>query len=80
MVIDRVSGERYPVSVTRYILPPPRLAKILDGRPGGIEVAFEDDHLAILVKPENLTTIGATSVHPYEMEGEDLQSCLGFIL
>jgi RluA family pseudouridine synthase len=60
----RTPDHYYPVAVTKYILPPADVDRIA--------IVYEDDHLAVVNKPENMTTIG--------MEREDLQSCLGFLL
>jgi 23S rRNA-/tRNA-specific pseudouridylate synthase len=54
----------YPVFTTQYILPPPQTATV--------QVVYQDHHLALVHKPENLTTIGS--------DRDDLQSTLGFVL
>jgi RluA family pseudouridine synthase len=63
----RTPDEFYSVSVTKFILPP-----LVFLEQESVEVVYEDDDLAVVHKPENLTTIGT--------EREDLQSVLGFIL
>jgi 23S rRNA-/tRNA-specific pseudouridylate synthase len=80
MTVTRTVDQFYPVGVTKYVLPPPRLQRGREGCGGDFEVVFEDEHLALVVKTENLTTITGRSSHPYGWDGEDLQSCLGFIL
>ena len=54
----------YPVSTTQYVLPPPQTPTV--------QVVYQDHHLALVQKPENLTTIGS--------DRDDLQSTLGFVL
>ena len=56
--------DSYPIEVTQFVFPPLENHDSL--------VVFEDDLLAIVDKPENLTTIGT--------KRGDLQSRLGFIL
>ena len=63
----RLPDQFYPVSVTKYILPPTV--------PGsGVKVLYQDNHLALVQKPENMTTIGGRGAR------DDLQSVLGFLL
>ena len=81
----RVSDEFYPSSVTNYILPPDGICNLFDNDSNGqVIVVYEDDFLAIVNKPENLTTIGGADGSRRD-DGDDgarndLQSMLGFIL
>ncbi|KAL7541957.1 hypothetical protein ACHAWF_007061 [Thalassiosira exigua] len=66
---SRLPNEFYSQSCTKYVDPPPNEA---DLAPGGNAILYEDDHIAIVNKPELLDTIGATR--------DDLQSLLPFVL
>jgi RluA family pseudouridine synthase len=66
-ILTRSQDDFYPTTVTGYIAPP----TIESSMP---QVVYEDDEIAIVHKPENLTTIaGAASRN-------DLQSVLPFLL
>ena len=66
------SPDRYPISVTKYTFPPIETI-------GLVPIVYEDNHLAVVNKPENMTTIGSTSSSGTGRVN-DLQSVLGFIL
>jgi RluA family pseudouridine synthase len=68
----RIPDQYYPVAVTKYILPPVSVSGI-EG--GVVEILYQDNHLAVLQKPENMTTIGGGAE-----SRDDLQSVLGFLL
>ena len=74
----RVDDEFYPVEATKFVLPPDGIDIKLDKVSNGIAVVYEDDSLALVNKPENLTTISGNK----NGDGvrNDLQSMLGFIL
>ncbi len=63
-----LSIDRYPITVTKYMFPPVETI-------GLVPIVYEDNHLAIVNKPENMTTIGNTGGRT-----NDLQSVLGFLL
>ena len=69
------SLDRYPLSATKYMFPP------IDTI-GLVPIIYEDDHLAVVNKPENMTTIGETSGSSgiRDARNNDLQSVLGFLL
>ena len=69
------SLDRYPLSATKYMFPP--IYTI-----GLVPIVYEDDHLAVVNKPENMTTIGETSGSSgiRDARNNDLQSALGFLL
>ncbi|VEU34539.1 unnamed protein product [Pseudo-nitzschia multistriata] len=67
------SVNRYPLTVTKYMFPP--IDTICS-----VPVIYEDDHLAVVNKPENMTTIGSTSKTGTQTRIDDLQSILGFLL
>lgn len=62
--------DRYPISVTKYMFPPMETD-------GLVPIVYEDNHLAVVNKPENMTTIGGVSGTG---RSNDLQSVLGFLL
>ena len=77
----RVHDEFYPPSITNYILPPDGICNLFDNDSNGRVVVYEDDFLAIVNKPENVTTIGgAGGSRDGDGARNDLQSMLGFIL
>mmetsp|Transcript_10003 Transcript_10003/g.29599 ORF Transcript_10003/g.29599 Transcript_10003/m.29599 type:complete len:452 (-) Transcript_10003:1898-3253(-) len=61
-ILERLPNEFYPESSTGYLFPPRHLPWTV----------YEDNELAVVVKPENLTTIA--------QKRKDLQSTLPFIL
>ena len=63
-----LSTDRYPITVTKYMFPPIETI-------GLVPIVYEDNHLAVVNKPENMTTIGSTGGRT-----NDLQSVLGFLL
>jgi 23S rRNA-/tRNA-specific pseudouridylate synthase len=65
------SLDRYPLSVTKYTFPPIETI-------GSLSIVYEDNHLAVVNKPENMTTIGSSG--DGSGRTNDLQSVLGFIL
>ena len=69
------SLDRYPLSATKYMFPP------IDTI-GLVPIIYQDDHLAVVNKPENMTTIGETSGSSgiRDARNNDLQSVLGFLL
>ena len=67
------SPDRYPASVTKYMFPPHETI-------GTVPIVYEDDYLAVLNKPENMTTIGGKSGSTGTGRSNDLQSVLGFLL
>ena len=64
--------DRYSSSVTKYMFPPSETV-------GLVPIVYEDNHLAVVNKPENMTTIGSTGSSGGERTN-DLQSALGFLL
>uniref|UniRef100_A0A7S4AA27 Pseudouridine synthase RsuA/RluA-like domain-containing protein n=1 Tax=Pseudo-nitzschia australis TaxID=44445 RepID=A0A7S4AA27_9STRA len=76
LVEPNPSVNRYPLSVTKYMFPPVDTMHL-------VPVIYEDDHLAVVNKPENMTTIGgsvSTSNSGVKTRTDDLQSILGFLL
>ena len=68
------SVHRYPTSVTKFVFPPVDTIDL-------VPVIYEDDHLAVVNKPENMTTIGGDgSDGDSAARNNDLQSVLGFLL
>ena len=67
----RSTDAYYPSTISGYITPPP----ILESSITIPQVVYQDDEIAIINKPENLTTIGGG-----EVARHDLQSVLPFIL
>jgi len=68
------SIDRYPLSVTKYMFPPIETT-------GSVPIIYEDTHLAVVNKPENMTTIGRTSGSSgIDSRTNDLESVLGFLL
>jgi RluA family pseudouridine synthase len=65
----RTQDSFYPSSVSGFVHPPP-LALV--DEENQVKVIYEDDHLAIVNKPDYITTIGE--------KRNDLQSCLPFLL
>ncbi|CAJ1929471.1 unnamed protein product [Cylindrotheca closterium] len=74
----------YPVFVTKNWLPPPASRGLLDSLAGC--VLYEDDEIAMINKPKNLTTISnpmaasCCSMSSTSDDRDDLQSLLGFLL
>lgn len=66
---SRVPDRFYPQSCTKYVVPPSSLP---DFTSANNAVVFEDDHIAIVIKPEGMDTIGN--------ERKDLQSILPFVI
>lgn len=87
--LTRVPDKYYPPEKTGYIRPPPTFYTthelLLDShdvcslQPTSVgmhppQVIYQDDHIALINKPENLTTIGDSK------KRDDLQSILPFVL
>jgi len=68
---SRVASEFYPQSYTEYVEPPSSYAHIQQHSANEI-ILYEDEHIAIVNKPEGIDTIGEKRL--------DLQSVLPFIL
>ena len=66
---SRIPNEFYPQSCTKYVDPPSNFEEITSADNA---VLFEDDHIAIVNKPEGMNTIGE--------KRKDLQSILPFML
>jgi len=66
---SRLPNDFYPQSCTQYVDPPCNAAAIFSTR---TTIVFEDDHIAIVNKPEGMDTIGE--------KRHDLQSTLPFLL
>ena len=66
---SRVANECYPQSYTKYVEPPSSYANI---QQTDDQIIYEDEHIAVVNKPEGLTTIGEKRL--------DLQSVLPFIV
>ena len=64
--------DRYSSSITKHMFPPLETV-------GLVPIIYEDNHLAVVNKPENMTTIGSTGSSGSE-RANDLQSVLGFLL
>ena len=67
---SRVASEFYPQSITKYVEPPSSYSDIQSSNRRNI--LYEDEHIAIVNKPEGIDTIGEKRL--------DLQSVLPFIL
>ena len=73
----------YPSCVTKYLFPPTSPATLSQ-----IQVLYEDDTIAVVYKPTNMTTIDpaagktttTTTTNNYGSTHTDLMSCLGFVL
>ena len=79
LVQSRLDDRFYPASITGHIYPPPFLRPAHMNSSSSnlnlkIDIIYEDDDIAIVHKPENLTTIGDTE------KRDDLLSCLPFLL
>lgn len=69
VIVTRTKDNFYPTSVTGYIAPPTIESSIP-------RVVYQDDEIAVIDKPENLTTIAGGE----STSRNDLQSVLPFIL
>ena len=67
---SRVANDFYPQSYTKYVEPPSSYAHIQ--QTGDQIILYEDEHIAVVNKPEGIDTIGEKRL--------DLQSVLPFIL
>jgi len=67
---SRVASEFYPQSITKYVDPPSSYVHIIQS--DDQIILYEDEHIAIINKPERIDTIGEKRL--------DLQSILPFIL
>ena len=68
----RVKDDFYPSFYTGYIHPPDVLVPNVLGSGTTIDVVYKDDHISVINKPANLSTIG--------VKRHDMQSYLPYIL
>lgn len=86
----RLPDSFYPQSRTGYVYPPPYVRNTVNCIEKNhtlllpsvqVEVIYEDDNIAVINKPENLTTIGTSeNKRKSSHVRDDLLSCLPFLL
>lgn len=72
-----IPAQGYPVSVTKSMFPPKPITlsnKMMLKSSSSCIIVYQDDHMAIVNKPENMTTIGG------KQDQSDLHTLLGYIL